>query len=84
MNTTQAFIATVLATGLSVSVSAFAKDATPAFAEPSAVRCCAATVSSTTAAIAEPTKVRCCAAKQEDATPPEMRFVTIGNARIFW
>ncbi len=85
MNKTQAFIATALAAGLSISAGAFAKDATPSFAEPSAIRCCAAIAVQSKQSFAEPTQVRCCAdIKQEDATLPELRFVTIGNARIFW
>lgn len=84
MTKTQALIAALLATGLSASVTAFAKDATPAFAQPSAVRCCAAPEKSQP--LVEPAKVRCCAATAEstlpDATP---RFgTTVVSSRIFW
>ncbi len=83
MTKTQALVAAVLATGL--SMSAFAKDATPSFAEPTAVRCCAAIAAPTTQSFGAPTQVRCCAAtKQEESTLPELRFGTIGTARIFW
>lgn len=90
MNTTQAIIATLLATGLSVSVSAFAKDTATAFAEPAARICCASP-----AAIAVSGQVNriCCArtfdmpASEQDATPPEMATraaAPVGTARIWW